>query len=91
MVVARCDGAGNLVRAWRRDRARRRPARGPPILATDAPLAAANLVAGVVYALTLPFVALTTVYVYADVRVRGVEEDEAPDVLPAELALGGHR
>ena len=58
------------------------------ILATDAPLATANVVAGVIYALTIPFVALTTVYVYADVRVREPEEVEAPDQLPAELELG---
>ena len=58
------------------------------ILATDAPLAAANVVAGIIYALTIPFVALTTVYVFADVLVRGPEEDEAPDELPAELELG---
>ena len=58
------------------------------ILATDAPLAIANVVAGVVYALMMPFVALTTVYVYADVRVRGPEQDDAPDELPAELELG---
>jgi hypothetical protein len=58
------------------------------ILVTDAPLAAANVVAGILYALTIPYVALTTVYVYADVRVREPEEDEAPDELPAELELG---
>ena len=58
------------------------------ILATDAPLATANVVAGIVYALTIPFVALTTVYVYADVLVRGPEEGEAPEPLPAELELG---
>ena len=58
------------------------------ILATDAPLATANVVAGILYALTIPYVALTTVYVYADVRVRGPEEDEAPEQLPAELELG---
>jgi hypothetical protein len=57
------------------------------ILATDAPLGTANLVAGVVYALTVPFVALTTVYVYADVRVRDVATEE-PERLPPELELG---
>ena len=58
------------------------------ILATDAPLGTANVVAGILYALTIPYVALTTVYVYADVRVRGPQEDEASDELPAELQLG---
>ena len=40
------------------------------ILVTDAPLATADVVAGIVYAVTLPFVALTTAYVYFDTRVR---------------------
>ena len=40
------------------------------IVLTDLPLAALNLVAGVIYAITLPFVALTTSYVYFDARVR---------------------
>ena len=37
-----------------------------------------NVVAGVVYALAMPFVALTTAYVYFDARVR--------EELPAEAA-----
>jgi hypothetical protein len=63
------------------------------ILATDAPLGTANLVAGIVYALTIPYVALTTVYVYADVRVRAPEEaeEDGPERLPAELELGASR
>ena len=36
------------------------------ILGTDAPLPLLNVVAGVVYALAMPFVALTTTYVYLD-------------------------
>jgi hypothetical protein len=58
------------------------------ILATDAPFWLVNLVAGVVYALTMPFVAITTVYAYVDARVRrelGAEHE--PDRLPAELEL----
>ena len=39
------------------------------IALTDAPLALLNVVAGVVYALAMPFVALTTTYVYFDARV----------------------
>jgi len=58
------------------------------ILGTEAPLGTVNLVAGIVYALLVPFVALTTVYVYADVRVKGLEPEDAPDRLPAELELG---
>ena len=46
------------------------------IFLTDAPLALLNVVAGVVYALAMPFVALTTAYVYFDARVR---EELAPE------------
>ncbi len=59
------------------------------ILVTDAPLPLLNLVAGVVYALAMPFVALTTSYVYFDARARlelPGELDE-PGVLPAEIEL----
>jgi hypothetical protein len=58
------------------------------ILATDLPLALLNVVAGVVYALVLPFVALTTTYVYFDARVRDVlEPRRAVEALPAEIEL----
>jgi hypothetical protein len=58
------------------------------ILLTDAPLALLNVVAGVVYALVLPFVALTTTYVYFDARVRDVlEPRRAVNMLPAEIEL----
>ena len=41
------------------------------ILLSDAlPLALMNVVAGVLYALAMPFVALTTTYVYFDLRAR---------------------
>jgi hypothetical protein len=59
------------------------------ILVTDAPLPLLNIVAGIVYALAMPFVALTTSYVYFDARVREeLEPEERPDVLPAEVDLG---
>jgi hypothetical protein len=58
------------------------------ILLTSAPLALLNVVAGVVYALAMPFVAVTTTYVYFDVRIRRTHAEEQPDVLPAELELG---
>jgi hypothetical protein len=62
---------------------------GVLILLTDAPLALLNLVAGVVYALALPFVALTTSYVYFDARAReALEPADEPDELPAEIELG---
>ena len=60
------------------------------ILLTDAPLPLMNIVAGVVYALAMPFVALTTTYAYFDVRVRDqLERERAPAIMPAEIALQG--
>jgi hypothetical protein len=59
------------------------------IFLTNAPLALVNVVAGVVYVLTMPFVALTTTYVYFDARVRNELEPEVEHgPLPAELELG---
>jgi len=56
------------------------------ILGTGAPLALLDLVAGVVYALAMPFVALTTAYVYFDARVRAeLEPDPGVAELPAEI------
>ena len=58
------------------------------ILLTDAPLALLNIVAGVVYALTMPFVALVTAYVYFDARTRReLEPAVEPDELPAEIEV----
>ena len=58
------------------------------IFVTDAPLSLLNIVAGVVYALALPFVALTTSYVYFDARVREeLPAEAAPSELPAEIEL----
>ncbi len=59
------------------------------IILTDAPLQSLDVVAGIIYALAMPFVALTTAYVYFDTRVRdelGVVP--GPDRLPAEIELG---
>jgi len=59
------------------------------ILVTDASLPLLNIVAGIVYALAMPFVALTTSYVYFDARVRTeLEPEQRVDVLPAEVDLG---
>jgi hypothetical protein len=58
------------------------------IFVSNSSLALLNVVAGVVYAVALPFVALVTAYVYFDARAR--EELEPRDVrseLPAEFAL----
>ena len=47
-----------------------------------------NLVAGVIYALTMPFVAITTVYVYFDRRVADeLGEDVVVGDLPAEIEI----
>jgi hypothetical protein len=56
------------------------------ILVTDTPFWLANAVAAVIYAFAVPFVALTTAYVFFDTKVRAETEAEpAADVLPAEL------
>ncbi len=60
------------------------------VLATSLSLSVANAVAGVVYAVLMPFVAITTAYVYFDVRVRRELADAAePEnaVLDAEIEL----
>jgi hypothetical protein len=59
------------------------------IFVSNSSLALLNVVAGVVYALTLPFVALVTAYTYFDARTR-VELDEvaSPTELPAQIELG---
>jgi hypothetical protein len=58
------------------------------IFVTDLPLAMLNIVAGVVYALAMPFVALVTAYVYFDARARlELEPVERVSELPAEIAV----
>ena len=58
------------------------------IFVTEAPLGLLNIVAGVVYALALPFVALVTAYVYFDARARDeLEPADQPAELPAEIQL----
>ena len=58
------------------------------ILLTNAPLWVLNVVSGVVYVVVLPFVALATVYVYFDMRVRDeLAEEGDTSTLPAEIAL----
>ena len=60
------------------------------IFLTSMPLALLNIVAGVVYALALPFVALVTAYVYFDARARGeLEPADRRRELPAEIELSG--
>ncbi len=58
------------------------------IFLTETPLALLNVVAGIVYALALPFVALVTAYVYCDARARAeLEPNERPTELLAEISL----
>jgi hypothetical protein len=58
------------------------------ILSTDAPFWLVNLVAGVVYTVTMPFVAITSVYAYVDARVRSeLDAEHEPNRLPAEMEL----
>jgi hypothetical protein len=58
------------------------------ILATSAPFWLVNVVAGAIYALAMPFVALTTAYLYFDCRVRDeLRTEEVGDRLPAEIGL----
>jgi hypothetical protein len=58
------------------------------ILVTNTPLVLLNIVSGVVYAIVLPFVALATVYVYFDMRVRDeLPEEASADTLPAEIRV----
>jgi hypothetical protein len=60
------------------------------IILTDAPLPLLNVVAGIVYGLAMPFVALVTAYVYFDARTRHeLEPADEPDELPAEIQLAG--
>jgi hypothetical protein len=60
------------------------------IFVVDAPLPLFNLVAGAVYGLAIPFVALVTSYVYFDARTRlELEPADEPDELPAEIQLSG--
>jgi hypothetical protein len=58
------------------------------LIATDAPFWLVDLITGLVYGITMPFVALATAYLYFDALVRQTEaETKEPDVLPAELPL----
>jgi len=58
------------------------------IIVTQAPFALLNVVSGIVYALAMPFVAITTTYVYFDARVRdALEPQDEPADLPAEIEL----
>jgi hypothetical protein len=58
------------------------------ILVTDAPFWLVNIIAGIVYTVAMPLVALVTAYVYFDARTRGELEAESElTELPAEIEL----
>jgi hypothetical protein len=60
------------------------------IFGTGAPFWLVNLIAGIVYALTMPLVAITTVYVYFDRRVAYELSGEVRIAqLPAEIEVAG--
>jgi hypothetical protein len=60
------------------------------ILTTGAPFWLVNLVAGVIYALTMPLVAITAVYLYFDRRVAyELGGDVEAAALPAEIEIAG--
>ena len=59
------------------------------IFLTNMPFALLNVVAGIVYAVSLPYVALVTSYVYFDLRTRWeLEPADKRSELPAEIELG---
>ncbi len=58
------------------------------IVFTSLPLAVLNVIAGLVYAVMMPLVGLTTAYVYFDARVRAEQRPPpGPGELPAEITL----
>jgi hypothetical protein len=57
------------------------------ILGTDLPFWLVNVVAGVLYAVAMPFVAVATTYVYVDARIWHERAEQAPVQLPAETEL----
>jgi hypothetical protein len=58
------------------------------IVLTDLPLGLVNVIAGAVYALAMPYVAIVTTYVYVDARIaREQEADDTVAELPAEIRL----
>jgi hypothetical protein len=58
------------------------------IFVSNSSLALLNVVAGIVYAIALPFVALVTAYVYLDARARlELEPRDVRTELPAEVSI----
>jgi hypothetical protein len=57
------------------------------ILVADLPFGFVNVLAALLYAVAMPFVAITTTYVFFDSRVRERLQEKAPAELPAEISL----
>jgi len=57
------------------------------ILVADLPFAFVNVLAALLYAVAMPFVAITTTYVFFDSLTRERLEERAPAKLPAEVTL----
>jgi hypothetical protein len=58
------------------------------LFTTSLPFLLVNVVASLVYAVTLPFAAIATTYLFHDLRVRqqlAAARPPEPDVLPAEI------
>ena len=60
------------------------------IFGTSLPFWLVNIVAGIVYVVTMPLVAITTAYVYFDRRVAlELADEQKPSALPAEIEYSG--
>jgi hypothetical protein len=60
------------------------------ILVTSAPFWLVNVVAGLIYVVAMPLVAITTTYVYFDRRVAlELADEQKPAALPAEIEYSG--
>ena len=57
------------------------------LLVADLPFGFVNVLAALLYAVAMPFVAITTTYVFFDSRVRERLQEKAPAELPAEVSL----
>ncbi len=63
------------------------------LLTTGASFGVINAVSGIVYALAMPFVGITTTYVYYDAltRERLAPPERSADELPAEITFSAGR
>ena len=57
------------------------------LLVVDLPFGFVNVLAALLYAVAMPFVAITTTYVFFDSLAREQLQEKAPAELPAEVSL----